>query len=151
VEFGGTLLLVSHDRAFLNEVCTSLLVFEGEGKISDYTGGYDDWQREKVARAAAAAAEAEEMKRRARASSATASAEATPKKAKKLSNKERAELEALPGKIEALETEQLKLTAMLADPTFFKKAGPEVAKATTRVQEIEAELAAAYARWAELE
>jgi len=151
VEFGGTLLLVSHDRAFLNEVCTSLLVFEGDGKISDYTGGYDDWQREKVTRAAAAAAEAEEMKRRTRANGTTSSGEATSKRAKKLSNKERAELEALPGKIEALETEQLKLTALLADPTFFKKAGPEVAKATTRLQEIEAELAAAYARWAELE
>src|SRR5213078_2983088 len=66
VEFGGTLLLVSHDRAFLNEVCTSLLVFEGDGKISDYTGGYDDWQRERAVRAAVALAEAEEVKQRKR-------------------------------------------------------------------------------------
>jgi ATP-binding cassette subfamily F protein uup len=148
VEFGGTLLLVSHDRAFLNEVCTSLLVFEGDGKISDYTGGYDDWQREKAARAAAEVAAAEEAKRKSRADSEVAAA---PVRTKKLSNKERAELEALPKRIELLENEQAKLTEALADPAFFKKAGAEVAKATGRLQEIETELAAAFARWTALE
>jgi ATP-binding cassette subfamily F protein uup len=68
-----------------------------------------------------------------------------------LSNKERAELEGLPKKIELLEAEQAALTAKLADPKFFKTAGAEVARATTRLHDIEAELAAAYARWAELE
>ena len=148
VEYGGTLLLVSHDRAFLNEVCTSLLVFEGDGKISEYVGGYDDWQRERAAKAAAVAAAEERAKREAK---AVASAAAAPAKARKLSNKERAELEALPKIIEMLEAEQSVLTAKLGDPLFFKKPAVEVTKATARLHEIEAQLATAYARWSELE
>ncbi len=147
VEFGGTVLLVSHDRAFLNEVCTSLLVFEGDGKFTDYIGGYDDWQRERAAKAAEAAAAVERAKRAAR----DATAPAPEKKARKLSNKERAELEALPKQIEALEAEQVKLAESLADPAFFKKSGAEVSRATARLEEIEAELPKAYARWSELE
>jgi ATP-binding cassette subfamily F protein uup len=149
VEYGGTLLLVSHDRAFLNEVCTSLLVFEGDGKISEYVGGYDDWQRERAARAASAAAAEEAAKRAAKTAAAEPAAGAP--KPRKLTNKARAELEALPKRIETLEAEQTQLTAALADPVFFKKPGGDVARATARLQEIEAELAAAYARWAELE
>jgi ATP-binding cassette subfamily F protein uup len=151
VEFGGTVLLVSHDRAFLNEVSTSLLVFEGEGRIGEYIGGYDDWQKERAAQAAAAAAAEEKAKREARGATAKAGAGAAAKPARKLSNKERAELEALPKRIEVLEAEQATLTAKLADPTFFKTAGAEVARATGRLQEIETELATAYARWSELE
>ena len=147
VEFGGTVLLVSHDRAFLNEVCTSLLVFEGDGKFTDYIGGYDDWQRERAAKAAEAAAAVERSKRAAR----DATVPASEKKARKLSNKERAELEALPKQIEALEAEQVKLAESLADPAFFKKSGAEVSRATARLEEIEAELPKAYARWSELE
>lgn len=151
VEFGGTLLLVSHDRAFLNEVCTSLLVFEGDGRVSDYLGGYDDWQRERAAKAARAAAADEAAKRAAKAAAAGAPAVSVEKKARKLTNKERAELEALPKRIEVLEAEQAELTARLGDPEFFKKAGAEVATATARLAELEAEVAAAYARWSELE
>jgi len=73
------------------------------------------------------------------------------KKARTLTNKERAELEALPKKIEALEAEQAALTAKLADGDFFRKGGAEVAKATKRLHEIETDLATAYGRWAELE
>ena len=80
------------------------------------------------------------------------STDATPaKKARKLNNKERAELDALPKTIEALEAEQTILTAKLADPHFFKKPATEVTQATVRLHEIEAELARAYARWSELE
>ncbi len=150
VEFGGTVLLVSHDRAFLNEVCTSLLVFEGEATVTEYVGGYDDWQKERTAKAAALAAAEEKAKRAAKEATATATGGA-PKKARKLTNKERAELEALPKVIEKLEAEQEILTAKLADPLFFKKPPVEVTHATERVHEIEAELAAAYARWSELE
>src|SRR6185295_6281590 len=103
VEFGGTVLLVSHDRAFLNEVCTSLLVFEGDGKFVDYTGGYDDWQKEKAARAAAEAAEKANRSPAREGRDGSASSEAGARKARKLTNKERAELEALPKKIETLE------------------------------------------------
>jgi ATP-binding cassette subfamily F protein uup len=152
VEFGGTVLLVSHDRAFLNEVCTSLLVFEGDGLVSDYIGGYDDWQKEKAARAAAKAAAEEKARADAKAAErAAAGAGAPAKKARKLSNKERAELEALPKTIEVLEAEQGTLTAKLADAEFFRKGGAEVAKATARLDQLERELAAAYARWSELE
>ena len=147
VEFGGTVLLVSHDRAFLNEVCTSLLVFEGEGKVTDYIGGYDDWQKEKTAKAAAVAAAREEEKRREKAGLAGAA----ETKTRKLTNKERKEIETLPKQIESLEAEQTILTAKLADPLFFKKPATEVTQATVRLHEIEAELARAYARWSELE
>src|SRR5690606_13505992 len=141
VEFGGTLLLVSHDRAFLNEVSTSLLVFEGDGKISEYVGGYDDWQRERAARAAART-EAAAGERVASSGNAARAADAvSEKKIRKLTNRERAELEALPGKIESLEAEQVKLTQALADPAFFKKGGADVSKATARIAEVEAELA----------
>ena len=147
VEFGGTLLLVSHDRAFLNEVCTSLVVFEGDATVTEYIGGYDDWQKEKAARALALAQQRDAEKERAKSS---ATAVATPAKTKKLSNKERKELEELPAKIEALENEQAALTEKLADPVFFKTAGAEVAKATARLSELEAEIARTYARWEEL-
>ncbi|MEN9663518.1 MAG: hypothetical protein RL324_2467 [Verrucomicrobiota bacterium] len=146
VEFGGTVLLVSHDRAFLNEVCTSLLVFEGDGRVADYTGGYDDWQKERAARAAAeTAAAARKLLADTKASAAPAAA-----KARKLTNKERAELETLPAKIEVLEKEQSALTAQLADPAFFRQAGPAVGQATTRLAEIERQLATVYERWTEL-
>ena len=148
MEFGGTVLLVSHDRAFLNEVCTSLLVFEGDGQFSEYIGGYDDWQREVAAKAAAAAATAARASAQAK---ADALAAAEPKKTRKLSNKERSELEALPKRIEVLETEQTALTAKLADSNFFRTGGAEVRQATTRLDEIEKELAVAFARWTELE
>ena len=147
VEFGGTVLLVSHDRAFLNEVCTSLLVFEGDGKVTDYIGGYDDWQKEKAKRAAAIALAEEQAKRAAKAAASGGAGGAGAAKARKLSNKERAELDALPQVIEKLEAEQTKLTATLGDPMFFKKPGGEVAKATARLEEVEAELAKAYKRW----
>lgn len=148
VEFGGTVLLVSHDRAFLNEVCTSLLVYEGDGQFSDYIGGYDDWQKEVAAKAAAkVAAEA----RAVAAAKEAAATKAEPKKTRKLSNKERTELEVLPKEIEALEQEQAALTAKLADSNFFKTGGAEVRQATARLDEIEKELAVAFARWTELE
>ena len=148
VEFGGTVLLVSHDRAFLNEVCTSLLVFEGDGKVTDYIGGYDDWQKE-TARKVAAAVAAEELAKRAAKSSAAGSAGGAAGAAKgpKLSNKERMELEALPKLIEKLEAEQTILTGKLADPLFFRKPPIEVTQATARLHEIEAELAKGYKRW----
>jgi ATP-binding cassette subfamily F protein uup len=149
VEFGGTVLLVSHDRAFLNEVCTSLLVFEGEGRVVDYIGGYDDWQKEKARKAAALAA-AEELAKRAAKAAASGGAGSPAAKARKLTNKERAELDAMPALIEKLENEQTALTAKLADPLFFKKPPLEVTQATGRLHELEAQIATTYKRWEEL-
>ncbi len=139
VEHEGTLLLVSHDREFINNVVTSTLVFEGDGRVSEYAGGYDDWLRQRPAVAAAPAPASEP-------------APAAPKKpAPKLSNKLLRELELLPGRIEAMEKELKDLEQILADPAFFKKPVAEVRQATDRHELLQGEIEAAMARWAELE
>jgi len=142
LDYSGTLLLVSHDRDFLNSVVTSTLVLDGTGQVEEFVGGYDDWLRQ-----AQAALPAEPTPRKA--------AEETPRPPKerprKLSFKENQELAALPDRIAALEEEQAVLLATLADPEFYKSAGSEVARLNARLPELEAELAAAYARWEELE
>jgi ATP-binding cassette subfamily F protein uup len=139
VEHEGTLLLVSHDREFINNVVTSTLVFEGDGRVSEYAGGYDDWLRQRPAVAAAPAPASEP-------------APAAPKKpAPKLSNKLLRELEFLPGRIEAMEKELKDLEQILADPAFFKKPVAEVRQATDRHELLQGEIEAAMARWAELE
>ncbi|HEX9079850.1 MAG TPA: ATP-binding cassette domain-containing protein [Desulfuromonadaceae bacterium] len=142
VEYAGTLLLVSHDREFLNNVVTSTLVLEGNGRVAEYVGGYDDWLQQRAASqpaASAAAKPAAEKPRQAR------------EKPRKLSFKEQRELEALPDLIAGLEEEQEGLHARLSDPEFYKSAGAEVARINARLAELEQELAAAYRRWEELE
>ena len=142
VEYTGTLLLVSHDREFLNNVVSSTLVLEGNGVVKEYVGGYDDWL---VQRAASQPVEATASK--------PAAEKAKPQKEKprKLSFKEERELEALPERIAALEEEQAALHARLADPEFYKSAGAEVATVNARLAENEGELETAYLRWDELE
>ncbi|MBI5423668.1 MAG: ATP-binding cassette domain-containing protein [Opitutae bacterium] len=151
VEFAGTLLLVSHDRAFLDEVVTSTLVFEGEGKVGDYVGGYSDWQAElkKQATRKSVAGVGDPGQRQVKESGSATPATASP--AKKLSNKERAELDALPARIEALEKEQADLTAKLGDANFYKTGGAKFAEVKARLETVEREHAAAFARWEELE
>ncbi|MGE3315598.1 MAG: ATP-binding cassette domain-containing protein [Planctomycetaceae bacterium] len=141
VEFEGTLLIVSHDRAFLNNVVTSTLVFEGGGEVKEYAGGYDDWQRQKQSDEKAASPVVEK----------TESQRPQRERKKKLSFKDERELESLPATIDLLETEQGTLHALLGDPTFYQKAGTEVAAVTKRVEEVAAELHAAYERWEALE
>jgi ATP-binding cassette subfamily F protein uup len=147
VEFQGTLLLVSHDREFLDEVVTSTLVFEGEGRLGDYVGGYTDWRAEVAKREAKAAV----------ASTSVAPApEVKPKKvasgdAKPLSGKEKTELAALPARIESLEKEQAEVTAKLSDPNFYKTQAAQFAEVKSRLDAIEREHASAFARWEELE
>ncbi len=152
-EFTGTLLLVSHDREFINNVVTSSLVFEGAGRVVEYAGGYDDWLAQRPRPEADGSG-------RARASGAKRPApEAKPGRGKpksarprKLSFKERAELEALPARLEALEAEQQELCDRLADPAIYQAdGGRAVAAAKTRLAELAAELESAYARWEELE
>ena len=147
VEFDGTLLLVSHDRAFLDEVCTSSLVFEGDGRIGEYVGGYSDWVAEK-ARQDAAAARAVAVA--AQTASAAPAAKPGPS-ARKLSNKERAELAALPARIEKLEMEQAELAAKVADPELYRRDPSAVRAAADRIEVVEREHAEAFARWEELE
>jgi ATP-binding cassette subfamily F protein uup len=147
VEFQGTLLLVSHDREFLDEVVTSTLVFEGDGRLGDYVGGYTDWRAEVAKREAKAGV----------ASVAVAPApEVKPRKpvsgdAKPLSGKEKTELAALPARIETLEKEQAELTAKLSDPNFYKTQAAQFAVVKARLDAIERDYAMAFARWEELE
>jgi ATP-binding cassette subfamily F protein uup len=138
--YPGTVLVVSHDRAFLNEVVTSTLVFEGDGRIGDYPGGYDDWLRQRPE----PATKQSEKK-------ALIAAGKLPAPKVQMSFKEKKELEELPRRIEVLEQEQSKLSALLADPVFYAKPARETRPTMDRVTAIEAELAKMYARWEALE
>jgi len=137
--YQGTLFLVSHDREFLDRTVTSSIVFEGDGRVAEYVGGYSDWLRQRPQPTA------EEKKEK--------PAREKPKKERprRLSFKEKRELEELPGLIEALESEQEELHARLADPEVYKCAGAEVAGLQQRLKELEAELETVYERWQELE
>jgi ATP-binding cassette subfamily F protein uup len=147
VEFPGTILLVSHDRDFLNEVVTSTLVFGEGGRVEEYVGGYDDWLDQRGAVAVESAVVSERVGLgAARPVAATAAGGG-----KKLSNKEREELGALPARIEALEAESEGLAARMQDPAFYRGAADAVAAATARMAVLPTELEAAYARWHVLE
>jgi ATP-binding cassette subfamily F protein uup len=146
VEYQGTLLIVSHDRDFLDNVVTSTLVFEGDGIIGDYVGGYADWvhEKEKIAAAKAAAL--------ARAAVKEPATPAPPAKStRKLTNKEQRELDALPAQIDALEAEQAELGAKLADPIFYQRERSAAAQVKARLDELDRQHATALARWEELE
>ena len=138
-DFKGTLFLVSHDRAFLNRVVTSTIVFEENNQVSEYVGGYDDWLQQRpqpeVTLKAKRATKEKPKKERVR----------------KLTFKEKHELEELPLQIDALETEIAELHSMMADPDFYRTSGEQVAAATTRLETAETELTATYARWEELD
>jgi ATP-binding cassette subfamily F protein uup len=146
-EYKGTLLLVSHDRTFLDNVVTSTLVFEGEGKIGEYVGGYEDWARYRDR----AAAERPEPPKRVVAAQPAVSRPQRQDSRRKLSYKEQRELEALPGKIESLETEQAELHALLSDAEFHRRPRDKIAAAVERLEAVTQELEASYARWESLE
>ena len=149
VEWSGTLLLVSHDRAFLDNVVTSTFVFEGGGRVEEYVGGYEDWLRQRGAASAprgagtAAAAVRAPAPPRSTASAAPAS--------RKLSFKERRELDELPARIEALEAEERELNARIAGPDFYKEGSAAIAAALARLEALAEEYRSAYERWEELE
>lgn len=141
LEFQGTLLLVSHDRAFLDNVVTSTLVFEGNGTWTEYVGGYEDWLRQRPAAAPVSAKPAKPKPEPERATS----------RPRKLGFKEKRELADLPARIETLEAERQRLFGAMASPGFYAKGGDEAARAKQRLGEIEGEVQRAYARWMELE
>jgi ATP-binding cassette subfamily F protein uup len=145
LEYPGTLILVSHDRAFLNNLVTSTLILTGDGQVREFIGGYDDWRNQKDAEQEARAASEKARK--------TAPAPAAKKQqaSKKLSYKERSELDQLPSKIEALEAEQVQLNTSLADPAFYQNNNAEVSRAVERLKTLENELQRVYRRWEELE
>ncbi|MEO8448847.1 MAG: ATP-binding cassette domain-containing protein [Gemmatimonadota bacterium] len=142
LEYSGTLLLVSHDRAFLDNVVTSTLVMEGGGRIGEYVGGYSDWVKQRPSTPSSQQA----------APKPTSPAPATPKpeKKRKLSFKETQELAGLPERIEALEDERTQFFGSLADPAFART-GPAVSRAKARLAAIEVEHANLIARWEKLE
>ncbi|MBF0453316.1 MAG: ATP-binding cassette domain-containing protein [Magnetococcales bacterium] len=138
LEYEGTLLLVSHDRAFLNNVVSGLLVFEGGGKIGEYVGGYDDYlaQSPQLLKG--------DLSKKTK-------KESVRPKAKKISYKLRLELEALPGQIEQKEAEKARIEARLADPEFYQGAGREVVELSEQLEGLEAALLVDYKRWETLE
>jgi len=141
VEYSGTLLLVSHDREFLNNVVSSTLAINPDASIKETVGGYDDWLRERQMEVAPQAA----------AKPVQEKGKPQKERPRKLSFKEERELEALPERITTLEAEQEQIHSTLADPEFYKNAGAEVVRLNSRLEELDAELLAAYARWEELE
>jgi ABC transport system ATP-binding/permease protein len=141
LEFSGTLLLVSHDRAFLDAVVTSTLVFEGGGRVMEYAGGYTDWVRQ---RPQPATTPAPSPKRPAPLPAPK------PSRPKKLSYRETAELAELPDRIDALEREREQLYLSLSDPALLRD-GTAVAAARTRLQALESEIAELTGRWETLE
>ncbi|MFX1722930.1 ATP-binding cassette domain-containing protein [Stenotrophomonas sp. AS1] len=147
-DYTGTLLLVSHDRDFLDNVVTSTMVMEGDGVVGEYVGGYTDWQRH-AARVAAAAAAAPVVAAKPVAAAAAAAAPAEAKR--KLSYKDARELEQLPLKIETLEKDVEGLTAAMNDPAFYQRSAADMAAHSAKLAKVQAELDAAYARWEELD
>ena len=144
VDYDGTLLLVSHDRAFLDNVVTSVLVFEGEGVITEFVGGYSDWLSHYESEKSTVAAKKK-----------TETVEKKPKvemqKKKKLSYKEQKELDELPDLIDRLETDQLAVNETINAPDFYKNDQAMVAKTLDQLKAIDEKLGQAYRRWDELE
>jgi ATP-binding cassette subfamily F protein uup len=151
VEWPGTLLLVSHDRAFLDNVVTSTFVFEGDGNVVEYVGGYEDWVRQRGSSASRGSSGSSGSARGAVAPPPREREASTERTPKKLSYKETRELEALPRVIDTLETEQRALNARVASPDFYKETAEAIQEALARVDHLAGEIAGAYARWDELE
>ena len=145
-DYKGTLLLVSHDRAFLDNVVTSTLVFEGNGQINEYVGGYTDWLRQRRVAAPGPTAVASKP-----AEPGVAAELESPMKARRLSYNEQRELKQLPEKIQGLEAEQAQLTKLISDPVLFQRNPEQGSEALQRLQAVGKELDAAYARWEALD
>ena len=142
LDYAGTLLLVSHDRAFLDNVITGCLVFEGGGRVQEYIGGYSDWLRQRPALIPASTVKPK---------SAPVQKPLKTDATGKLNYNERRELERLPARIEALEQQQQELHMRTADPAFYKQESAEVTRQLAELRVLEIDLASAYQRWEELE
>jgi ATP-binding cassette subfamily F protein uup len=147
-DYQGTLLLVSHDRTFLDNIVTSTLVFEGKGKFGEYAGGYEDWVRYQQLNAASRI----EPKLPSPASEVVSRAqEKRGNRTRKLSYKEERELEALPEKIETLESEQSELHIRMGEADFYRQSPDKITTALERLEAVKIELEQCYARWQSLE
>jgi len=180
IEYPGTVLLVSHDREFLNNVVSSTLVFEGNGIVKEYDGGYDDWQRQRTespqqpsetadnvrhpacqgdSRASAlpispknlSSAETREPLGQAQVGGDSTTPSGRPTVPRKLNFKEQRELELLPARIDQLETEQAALHTLMSSPSFYQQPKSDIATAAAKLEALEQELAEAFTRWESLE
>jgi len=138
VSYQGSVLMVSHDRSFLNNITTSIIAFEDEGMLREYTGGYDDYLRQK-----------EPAGRMVKKEKPASKPKAAGKK--KLSYKEKRELEGLVVRLEGLEGEQKRLHEKMADPAFYKQDSEEIAATAARAEAVKTELEQAFERWEKLE
>ncbi|MDR2462546.1 MAG: ATP-binding cassette domain-containing protein [Verrucomicrobiales bacterium] len=145
VEYDGTLLLVSHDRVFLDEVCTSTLVFTADGDVREFNGGYSESLKFEVSSVGQKTADAEPQK-----SAADGDAKKS-RRPRKFLNREQWELDALPVKIEQLEAGQERLSQQLWDPELYQKSPDKIAELKSHSAALEQEIKTAYARWEELE
>jgi ATP-binding cassette subfamily F protein uup len=144
MQYQGTVLLVSHDREFLNNIVTSTIVFEGKGRLAEYAGGYDDWL---LQRSFSSPAETEKAKKKEKPEKARPERE----RPRTLTFKEKREIEALPGLIESMEAERAELYETLSDPDFYRQDGSKLPALTARMSELDNEIPAAYERWEMLE
>ena len=150
LDYDGTLLLVSHDRAFLNNIVTSTLALDGSGQVIETVGGYDDWQRQNEA-LIAAKTDPKPRKSAVETPPATEPARKSGYKEKRALESQKRELAELPQRIESLEAEIHALTTAMATPTFYQQDSAEIAQAVDRLKGLQDELAQAYQRWEELE
>ncbi|PKN95414.1 MAG: ABC transporter ATP-binding protein [Chloroflexi bacterium HGW-Chloroflexi-6] len=150
MEYAGTLLLVSHDRAFLNNLVTSTLALDGDGVVTEYVGGYDDWRQEQIELAKAAEEKISKPGGQPRTEPPASNRKLSYKEQRALEAEQR-ELAELPTRIEALEAEQHQLASTMADSDFYQREAAQISQAVNRLKELEDELARAYQRWEELE
>jgi len=138
IDYKGTIILVSHDRAFINNVVTSTLAFEGNGAFNSYVGGYNDWLRQRTQQLNQSSKPKKTDTR-------------NKKKTAKMSYKDQRELDALPGQIEKLEIDIAEISQLMSDPDFFKSARDQVQKTENRLSELQKQLSQCYERWEILE
>ena len=145
LDYEGTLLLVSHDRAFLNNIVTSTLILDGSGDVKEFIGGYEDWKKQLDENPAS-----KTTTKPATTTQTESKSESKPA-IRKLSYNEKRELEELPQRIEKLEEEQRQLTLKMEAPSFYQQEGAIITQAVERLDQIHKELAQAYERWGELD
>lgn len=150
VDYKGTVLLVSHDRSFLNNVVTSTFVFEN-GQVNEYVGGYDDWLRQRPRDPQEEARASKKSTRDKRSASKERSLQTSRDGPRRLTYKENLEIEALPAKIEALESRLAEIHESMAQPDFYQQAGEVIAEKQGLEKELQSELETTFARWEELD
>jgi ATP-binding cassette subfamily F protein uup len=150
-DYSGTLILVTHDRAFMDNVATQSLAAEGEGLWKEYAGGYTDWLAQSAFAAGAGAPAAKTDKRGSAPKEGVADPRSPRTGRQRLSYTEQRELDALPAQIESLEADQNELQSSMSSGDYHRRGGAQIQQDRVRLEQIEAALARSFERWAELE